>query len=54
MADQVLCIQVVRFFHSLPKQMLALDKIFMTVCCTAFVHMWRYNQHKIKVPQWGL
>ncbi len=39
------------FFHSLPKQMLALDKIFTAVNGTSFTHMHRYNQHRIKVPQ---
>ncbi len=38
------------FFHLLPKQMLTLDKIFMTVSSTAFVHMRCCNQRKIKVP----
>ncbi len=37
--------------HSLPNQMLALDKILTTVTRTAFVHMWRHNQHKFKDPR---
>ncbi len=37
-------------FHSLPKQMLALAKIFTTVSSAAkHVHMRRYSQHKMKV-----
>ncbi len=36
------------------KTKLVLDKIFTTVSSTAFVHMWRYSQHKMKVPQRGL
>ncbi len=50
MAELVLCQVVASFFHSLPKQMLALDNIFMTVSSTAFIHMQRYNHHKMKVP----
>ncbi len=37
------------FFHSFSKQMLALDKIFMTESSTVFVHMQCYNQQKMKV-----
>ncbi len=50
MAELVLCQEVVRFFHSLPKQMLTLDKIFMTVSNTTFFNKHCYNQHKMKVP----
>ncbi len=38
------------FFNSLPQQMLVLDKIFITVSSTAFVHTCCCNQHKMKVP----
>ncbi len=41
------------FIHSLPKQMLALDKIFMTPSSTTFVHTRRYNQYQIKVSWSG-
>ncbi len=46
----IVCASVACSFHSLPKQMLALDKIFTTVSSTAFIHTCRYNQHEIKVP----
>ncbi len=41
------------FFHSLPEQMFATDKIFTTGSSTALVHMGRYNQHQMKVPLRG-
>ncbi len=53
MAELILCKQVEYFFHSLPKQMLTLDKIFATVSSTAFVHTCCYNQHKMKVSLRG-
>ncbi len=34
-----------------PKQMFTLDKISTAVSSTAFVHMRRYNQHKMTVPR---
>ncbi len=49
----ILCQQVTCYFHSLPKQMLMLDKIFTTESSTAFVHTRPYNQHKMKVPWRG-
>ncbi len=39
-------------FPSPSKQMYPLDKIFTAVSSTAFVHTWRYNQHKMKFL-WG-
>ncbi len=49
------CKEAVCFFHSLwnKKQMLMLDKIFTTVSMTAFVHVRRCNQHKMKSPRSG-
>ncbi len=45
--------KMVCFFYCLPKQKLVLDKIFTTVSSTTFVHMQRYNQHKMKAPPVG-
>ncbi len=46
-AELVLSKYVAWFSHSLPKQMLTPDKIFMTISSTAFVHMCHNNQDKM-------
>ncbi len=51
MAKLILCRQT--FISLSQKQMLRLNKIFMTVSSTTCVHMGHYNQHKVKVPQRG-
>ncbi len=51
MAEFVLCKYVMCFFHSLPKQMFVLDKIFTTVSSTHFGYTCCYNQHKKKFPR---
>ncbi len=53
MTQLVLCKYVACFLNSLPEQMLALDKIFMTVSSTTFVHVCCYSQHKMRVPRRG-
>ncbi len=47
------CANKWRFFHSLPKQMLPLDKIFTTESRTIFAHRRCYSQHKMKDPLTG-